>query len=103
MHNRVALVSGASRGIGKACALALADAGVRVAVAARQQDKLEEVASEIRSRSKEAYVVELDLASDDSIKHALATTAKEFVRIDILVNNAGITRDELGLRMKIDE
>lgn len=103
MHNRVAFVTGASRGIGKACALTLADAGARVALAARQKEKLEEVAAEIRSRSGEAYVVELDLASDDSIKSAFALTAKEFGRIDILVNNAGITRDNLALRMKKED
>jgi len=103
MHNRVAFVTGASGGIGRACALALADAGARVALAARRKDKLEEVAAEIRSRSKEAYVVELDLASDDSIKQAFAATAKEFGRIDILVNNAGITKDGLALRMKKDD
>jgi 3-oxoacyl-[acyl-carrier protein] reductase len=103
MHNRVAFVTGASRGIGKACALALSGAGARVALAARRKEKLDEVASEIRSRSGEAYVVELDLASDDSIKNAFAVTAKEFGRIDILVNNAGITRDNLALRMKKDD
>jgi 3-oxoacyl-[acyl-carrier protein] reductase len=103
MPNRVAFVTGASRGIGKACALALADAGARVALAARSKDKLEEVAAEIRSRSAEAYVVELDLASDESIKNAFAVTAKEFGRIDILVNNAGITRDNLALRMRRDD
>ena len=103
MQNRVAFVTGASRGIGKACALALAGAGARVALAARQMEKLEEVASGIRSRSGEAYVVELDLASDDSIKNAFALTAKEFGRVDILVNNAGITRDNLALRMKKDD
>jgi 3-oxoacyl-[acyl-carrier protein] reductase len=103
MQNRVAFVTGASRGIGKACALALAGAGARVALAARQKEKLEEVASGIRSLSGEAYVVELDLASDDSIKNAFALTAKEFGRIDILVNNAGITRDNLALRMKKDD
>jgi 3-oxoacyl-[acyl-carrier protein] reductase len=103
MHNRVAFVTGASRGIGKACALALADAGARVALAARHKDKLEEVAGEIRSRSAEAYVVELDLASDDSIKNAFAVTAKEFGRIDILVNNAGIARDNLALRMRKED
>jgi len=103
MHNRVAFITGASRGIGKACALALADAGARVAVAARHKEKLEEVAAEIRSLSREAYVVELDLASDDSIKNAFAVTAKEFGRIDILVNNAGITRDNLALRMRKDD
>jgi len=74
-----------------------------VALAARQKDKLEEVAAEIRSKSGEAYVVELDLALDDSIKNAFTTTAKEFGRIDILVNNAGITRDNLALRMKKDD
>lgn len=103
MHKRVAFVTGASRGIGKACALALAGAGARVALAARGKEKLEEVAAEIRARSGEAYVVELDLASDDSIKNAFAVTAKEFGRIDILVNNAGITRDNLALRMKKDD
>jgi 3-oxoacyl-[acyl-carrier protein] reductase len=103
MPNRVAFVTGASRGIGKACALALADAGARVALAARHREKLEEVAAQIRSRSGEAYVVELDLASDDSIKNAFAVTAKEFGRIDILVNNAGITRDNLALRMRKDD
>jgi 3-oxoacyl-[acyl-carrier protein] reductase len=103
MQNRVALVTGASRGIGKACALALSAAGARVALAARQRDKLEEVAAQIRARSAEAYVVELDLASDDSIKSAFSATAKEFGRIDILVNNGGITRDNLALRMKKDD
>jgi 3-oxoacyl-[acyl-carrier protein] reductase len=103
MQNRVAFVTGASRGIGKACALALSGAGARVALAARQRDKLEEVASEIRSRSGEAYVIELDIASDESIKQAFSTTAKEFGRIDILVNNAGITRDGLALRMKKED
>jgi 3-oxoacyl-[acyl-carrier protein] reductase len=103
MHNKVAFVTGASRGIGKACALALADTGARVALAARHKEKLEEVAAQIRSRSGEAYVVELDLASDDSIKSAFAVTAKEFGHIDILVNNAGITRDNLALRMRKDD
>src|SRR5438128_762506 len=103
MQNKVAFVTGASRGIGKACSLALAGAGARVALAARQRDKLEEVASEIRGNGGDAYVVEIDLASDDSIKTAFATTAKDFGRIDILVNNAGITRDGLALRMKKDD
>jgi 3-oxoacyl-[acyl-carrier protein] reductase len=103
MQNRVALVTGASRGIGKACALSLAAAGARVALAARQKDKLEEVAAAIRAKSGEAYVVELDLASDESIKTAFAATAKDFGRIDILVNNAGITRDGLALRMKKED
>jgi 3-oxoacyl-[acyl-carrier protein] reductase len=103
MHNRVALVTGASRGIGKACAIALAEAGARVALAARHADKLEEVAAGIRSRGREVYVVELDMQSDDSIKTAFALTTKEFGSIGILVNNAGITRDGLALRMKKED
>jgi 3-oxoacyl-[acyl-carrier protein] reductase len=103
MTNRTALVTGASRGIGRACALALSQAGVRVALAARTADQLEDLASEIRAQGREAFPVALDLASADSIKEATARTAKEFGRIDILVNNAGITRDNLALRMKKDD
>ena len=103
MNTRVAFVSGASRGIGKACALALSAAGNRVVLAARNTEKLEEVAAEIRSQGAEAYVTQLDLGSIDSIKEAFAKAAKEFGRIDILVNNAGITKDGLALRMKKDD
>jgi 3-oxoacyl-[acyl-carrier protein] reductase len=103
MTNRTALVTGASRGIGRACALALSQTGVRVALAARTADQLEELAAEIRAQGREAFPVALDLASADSIKEATARTAKEFGRIDILVNNAGITRDNLALRMKKDD
>jgi 3-oxoacyl-[acyl-carrier protein] reductase len=99
---KTAFVTGASRGIGRACALVLAQAGVRVVLAARDLAKLEEVASEIRSGGGEALVVAIDLASPESIKEAF-TAAKEFGRIDILVNNAGITRDGLALRMKKDD
>jgi 3-oxoacyl-[acyl-carrier protein] reductase len=103
MTNRTAFVTGASRGIGRACALSLAQAGARVVVAARDRAKLEEVAAEIRTGGREAFVVEIDLASADSIKAAFAEAAKEFGRIDILVNNAGVTKDGLALRMKKDD
>jgi 3-oxoacyl-[acyl-carrier protein] reductase len=101
--NRIALITGASRGIGKACAMALADAGARVALAARNMEKLEEVAAEIRAKGREAYVVSLDMSSSDSIKEAFIKTAKEFGPIHILVNNAAVTRDNLALRMKKDD
>ena len=103
MQTRIAMVTGASRGIGRACALELARAGRKVALGARQMDKLEEVAAEIRAAGGKAFPVALDLASHDSIKAAFARVAKEFGRIDILVNNAGITRDGLALRMKRDD
>jgi 3-oxoacyl-[acyl-carrier protein] reductase len=103
MPNRTALVTGASRGIGRACALALAEAGSRVVCAARDAAKLEEVAGEIQSAGGEAFVVSLDLSSAESIKEGFAKASKEFGRIDILVNNAGITKDGLAMRMKRDD
>ncbi len=103
MANRIAFITGASRGIGRACALALAAGGAKVVLAARQLEKLEAVAAEIRAAGGEAFVVGIDLASQDSIKEAFSKTSKEFGRIDILINNAGLTRDGLALRMKRDD
>jgi len=95
MTNRTALVTGASRGIGRACAKALAEAGAKVVLAARDRAKLEAVSAEIPNST----FVELDLASPESIKAAFAQAGK----IDILVNNAAITKDGLALRMKKDD
>jgi 3-oxoacyl-[acyl-carrier protein] reductase len=95
MTNRTALVTGASRGIGRACAKALAEAGAKVVLAARDRAKLEAVSAEI----PDSTFVELDLASPESIKTAFAQAGK----IDILVNNAAITKDGLALRMKKDD
>ncbi|MGD1091701.1 MAG: 3-oxoacyl-[acyl-carrier-protein] reductase [Bryobacteraceae bacterium] len=95
MTNRTAFVTGASRGIGLACAKALAAEGARVILAARNTTKLKQVCGEIINSSW----VELDLASPDSIKQAFAQAGK----VDILVNNAAITKDGLALRMKKDD
>lgn len=103
MTNRTAFITGASRGIGRACALALSEAGARVALGARNKAQLEELAAEIRSRGREAFAVTIDMTSGESIQQAFATTAKEFGSIAILVNNAGITKDGLALRMKKDD
>jgi len=97
MTMRTALVTGASRGIGKACALTLASAGHRVVLAARSAEKLAEVAEEIGT---ESYILEMDLANRDSITECIARAAKDFGRIDVLVNNAGIAKDGLAVRMK---
>jgi 3-oxoacyl-[acyl-carrier protein] reductase len=103
MESRTAFISGASRGIGRACALALAGAGHRVVLAARSLPNLQAVAEEVRALGREAFVVELDLASPESIKSAFAQASKEFGRIDILVNNAAVTKDGLALRMKKED
>lgn len=103
MKNRTAFITGASRGIGRACALRLAREGARVALGARNKAKLEEVAAEIRLLGGEGYVVELDLSSPESIRDALARTAREFGPVHILVNNAAVTRDGLAVRLKRED
>jgi 3-oxoacyl-[acyl-carrier protein] reductase len=103
MNNRVAFVTGASRGIGRACALTLSQAGARVVLAARSREKLEEVAGEIRGAGGQAHVVEIDLASADSIKEAFARTSSDFGPVEILLNNAAITKDGLAVRMKRED
>jgi 3-oxoacyl-[acyl-carrier protein] reductase len=100
MSNRTALVTGASRGIGRACAQALAAAGHRVILAARSLDKLQELEQELKSGGAEALVLEIDLSDIQSITTSIAKISKEVGRIDILINNAGITKDGLAVRMK---
>ncbi|HEY6445966.1 MAG TPA: 3-oxoacyl-[acyl-carrier-protein] reductase [Acidobacteriaceae bacterium] len=100
MEGRTALVTGASQGIGRACALALAAAGARVTLAARNEAKLNEVAAEIATAGGTAAVFTLDISSEDSIKACAKAAIAHFGSVEILVNNAGITRDTLTLRMK---
>src|SRR3982075_3912229 len=100
LSGRVALVTGASQGIGRACALKLAAAGATVAVAARNQEKLDELVSEISSTSGKAAAFVLDVGDEEQIKSATKAALAQLGKIDILVNNAGITRDQLVMRMK---
>ena len=99
-NGRVALVTGASQGIGRACALALAQAGTQVALAARNQEKLAEVSAEIAAAGGEASIFALDIASEESIQSCAKAVLAHYGKVEILVNNAGITRDGLMLRMK---
>jgi len=100
LEGKTALVTGASQGIGRACALELAKAGAKIALAARNEAKLHEVAAEITAAGGTAQIFVLDVASEDSIKATTKTAVAQFGVIDILVNNAGITRDGLMMRMK---
>ena len=98
--DKIALVTGASQGIGRACSLTLAAQGATVALAARNEEKLRAVAEEIAAAGGQAEVFVLDISNETSIKETAKAVIAKFGRIDILVNNAGITRDMLLLRMK---
>src|SRR5271165_6479684 len=100
LSGRVAFVTGASQGIGRACASKLATAGAAVAVAARNQEKLNELVNEITAAGGKAAAFALDVTDEDQIKSAIKAAIAQFGKIDILVNNAGITRDQLVMRMK---
>src|SRR5215471_6521196 len=103
MSNRVALVTGASRGIGRAIAFSLCRAGYDVVFAARGIEQNEAIAAEIAACpgcGGQSMRVNLDVTSADSVKEAFAAVLKAKTRIDVLVNNAGITRDGLSMRMK---
>jgi 3-oxoacyl-[acyl-carrier protein] reductase len=106
LAGRIALVTGASQGIGRACALELAKAGATVALAARNEAKLAEVAAEIEAAGGQVggygqpAIFALDVASEESIKNGAKAVLERFGKVEILVNNAGITRDDLMMRMK---
>lgn len=103
LTGQIAFVTGGSQGIGRATALALAEAGADVAVMARTLDKCEAVAEEIRALGRRALAVRGDMGNEEEIKAAVAQVGAELGPISILVNNAAITRDGLFLRMKRED
>ena len=100
LEGRVALVTGAAQGIGHACALALAQEGASIAVAARNQQKLQELVGQITAAGGQAAAFVMDVADEEQVKAGIKSALGQFGKIDILVNNAGITRDQLLMRMK---
>jgi 3-oxoacyl-[acyl-carrier protein] reductase len=103
MSNRVAFITGASRGIGRATALRLCRSGFQIVVASPELENNEMVAAEVRAAGGTAITLDFDLTALDSIKQGVAAALKEFGKIDVLVNNAGITRDGLAVRMKPED
>lgn len=104
LTGKTALVTGASRGIGKAIALELARLGADVAVNfAGSEQKAKEVADEIQSMGRRSFIVQCDISDSDAVTAMVKETVEQFGRLDILVNNAGITRDNLLMRMKEQE
>ena len=101
MLNRVAFVTGASRGIGRAISLTLCRAGCYIVVASPEIENNELVAEEIRAAGGEAMTLNLDVTSQESIKEGVGKVLADKTRIDVLVNNVGITRDGLAVRMKV--
>ncbi len=98
-----AIVTGASRGIGRAIALKLASNGIKIIVASNERENNDKVVAEIGAAGGEAFAVFVDMTSQDSIKEAFAEALKKAGRIDILVNNAGVTKDGLAVRMKRED
>ncbi len=100
LSGKVALVTGASQGIGRACAIRLAQAGATIAAAARNEQKLEALVQEINQSGGKAAPSVVDVTDEDQVKSTCKAIIAQFGKIDILVNNAGITRDQLVMRMK---
>ena len=102
--SKSALVTGASRGIGRSIALQLADEGYNVAVNyAGNKEKAEKVVSEIKTFGVDAFAIQANVSEQDEVKAMIKETLNQFGTIDVLVNNAGITRDNLLMRMKQNE
>jgi 3-oxoacyl-[acyl-carrier protein] reductase len=103
LKDKVALVTGASQGIGRATARALAEAGAKIGAAARSGDKLSSLVSEVEDTGGTALAVPMDVADGAQVKAGFQQVLAKFGRLDILVNNAAITRDTLALRMKLED
>jgi len=103
LKDKVALVTGASQGIGRAAALALAECGAKVTLAARNAEKLAGVVTEITAAGGEALAVPMDVANAEQVKAGFKQSLDKYGRLDILVNNAAVTRDGLAVRMKADD
>ena len=103
-NSKIAVITGGSRGIGRACAIKLAKEGYDIAVVYAGNDKAaEETVNEIKSLGKEAISVKFDVSNENAVNEGISKIIEKFGRIDVLINNAGITRDGLFVRMSADD
>ena len=103
MKDKVAIVTGAGTGIGKAIALDLAARGCDLAICARRIEPLQETAAEIAKLGRKTFVASVDVTKGDAVQAFVADAVKALGKVDILVNNAGVTRDNLLMRMSEEE
>ena len=103
LNSKVAIITGASRGIGKTIAIQLAKCGARISLVARNENNLEAVKEIINQSGGVAQAIAGDVSNTDSFSEIVSKTLEKWERVDILVNNAGITRDNIIMRMKADE
>lgn len=103
LTDQVAIITGASRGIGRCIALAMAEKGAKLVLSARSEDALTKLVDEIKAAGGEAVAVVADVAKSEDADKLVAAANESFGRVDILINNAGITRDGLLLRMKDED
>lgn len=103
LNNKIAIVTGASKGIGRCIALRMAEAGADLVICARSENALQDLVTEIETLGRKALAVKVDVSNTADIDRLVEETLTFFGRVDILVNNAGITRDGLLMRMKEED
>jgi NADP-dependent 3-hydroxy acid dehydrogenase YdfG len=103
LENKIAIVTGASSGIGEATALALAEAGAKVTLAARRKDRLGNIKKRIEDTGGEALLIQTDVRVREQMEAMVAQTKKKWGRVDILVNNAGVMLLSFMDKLKVEE
>ena len=99
LSDKVAIITGASQGIGRTMAIVFGESGANVICVARSEDKIKELSSEIENKGGQAIPIKCDIGDGDAFSNTIKSVVDQFGKLDILINNAGITRDALLMRM----